>query len=186
MIDKQRLENAITELLYAIGEDPTRPGLLETPKRVAKMYGEVFAGLDQNPQEVLKYFDEDFKEEFVVVKDIHFHSMCEHHLLPFFGKAHICYIPSAGHLLGLSKLARIVDLYAKRPQLQEKMGSQIAECFIEEAQAQGAIVMLEAEHMCMSMRGVSKIGAKTVTTAVRGNFKHDADLRKEAMALLQK
>lgn len=184
MIDKKRIEAAVREILLAIGEDPTRPGLEETPKRVAKMYSEVFAGLGKEPKEVLKYFDEDFEEEFVIVKDITFHSMCEHHLLPFFGKVHICYIPSKGHLLGLSKLARIVDLYAKRPQLQEKMGSQIADCLEQEAKALGVGVMIEAEHMCMSMRGVSKMGANTVTLALRGKLKTEKDLRQEALALL--
>ena len=185
MIDKQRIEQAVTEILLAIGEDPTRAGLLETPQRVAKMYAEVFSGLEQTPEQVLKYFDEDFKEELIIVKDISFHSMCEHHLLPFFGKVHICYIPAPGYLLGLSKFGRIVDVYAKRPQLQEKMGSQIADALAEQANALGVLVMIEAEHMCMSMRGVSKIGAKTVTTALRGKLKSDENLRKEALGLLR-
>ena len=185
MIDKQRIERAVTEILLALGEDPTRAGLIETPQRVAKMYAEVFSGLEQTPTEVLKYFDEDFKEELIIVKDISFHSMCEHHLLPFFGKVHICYIPAPGHLLGLSKFGRIVDVYAKRPQLQEKMGSQIADALVEEAKAFGVAVMIEAEHMCMSMRGVSKIGAKTVTTALRGRLKSDDNLRKEALDFLR-
>ena len=185
MVDKKRIELAITELLLAIGEDPSREGLKETPMRVAKMYTEVFSGLTKEPSEVVKYFDEDFREEMVIVRDITFHSMCEHHLLPFYGTAHICYIPTPGKLLGLSKLARIVDLYAKRPQLQEQMGSQIADLLTEEVGAEGVIVLLEAEHMCMSMRGVTKVGAKTITTALRGKLKNDLDLRREALALLR-
>jgi len=184
MVDKARIEHAITELLHAIGEDPNREGLRETPKRVAEMYAEVFAGLHAEPKEVLKYFDEDFHDEMVVVRDIPFHSMCEHHLLPFYGVAHVCYIPTEGHLLGLSKLARVVELYARRPQLQEKMGSQIADLIETEAQASGVAVVIEAEHMCMSMRGAQKIGAKTVTTALRGKLKTDPALRAEALGML--
>jgi len=184
VIDKQRAEAAIRELLYAIGDDPDRAGLSETPARVAKMYEEVFCGLTQDPREVLKYFDEDFCDEMVVVKDIAFHSMCEHHLLPFYGLAHVCYIPAAGHLLGLSKLARIVEHYARRPQLQEKMGSQIADLLEREAKAMGVAVVIEAEHMCMSMRGVKKVGAKTVTTTLRGQLKATPTLRAEALDIL--
>jgi len=186
MIDKKRAEAAIKELLYAVGEDPEREGLRETPKRVASMYEEIFGGLHKTSDEVLKYFDEDFGEEMVTVKDIAFHSMCEHHLLPFYGVAHICYMPSPGNLLGLSKLARVVELYARRPQLQEKMGRQIADLLMEEANAAGVAVMIEAEHMCMSMRGVKKIGAKTVTTALCGRLKTEQSLRQEALDLLQR
>jgi len=186
MIDKARIENAIRELLYAIGDDPCREGLKETPKRVAAMYEEIFSGLYTDPKDVLKYFDEDFHEEMVVVRDIEFHSMCEHHLLPFYGTAHICYIPSPGYLLGLSKLARIVELYARRPQLQEKMCSQIADLIEKEANAEGVAVLIEAEHMCMSMRGVKKNGSKTITTALRGKLKDNPTLRSEALSLLKK
>ena len=184
MIDKQRAEKAVKELLYAIGEDPEREGLRETPKRVADMYEELFQGLSADPLEMLKYFDEDFCEEMVVVKNIPFHSMCEHHLLPFYGRAHICYIPAPGQLLGLSKLARIVELYARRPQLQEKMSSQIADLLETEVNAAGVAVVIEAEHMCMSMRGVKKIGSTTVTTALRGKLKTDKTLRSEALDIL--
>jgi len=184
MVDKKRIEHAITELLHAIGEDPDREGLRETPQRVADMYEEVFSGLRQEPKEVLKCFDEDFHDEMVVVRDIPFHSMCEHHLLPFYGVAHICYIPAEGHLLGLSKLARAVEVYARRPQLQEKMGSQIADLIAQEAHASGVAVVIEAEHLCISMRGAQKIGAKTVTTALRGKLKEDPALRKEALGML--
>ena len=185
MIDKVRVEKAITELLCAIGDNPEREGLSETPKRVAESYAELFSGLHEDPKEVLKVFDEDFCEEMVVVRDIPFHSMCEHHLLPFYGAAHICYIPAPGRLLGLSKLARIVELYARRPQLQEKMSSQIADLLEQEAQATGVAVVIEAEHMCMSMRGVKKPGSKAVATALRGKIKTDPMLRTEALELLR-
>ena len=184
LIDKKRAEAAIKELLYAIGDDPEREGLRETPARVANMYEEIFCGLTEDPKEVLKYFDEDFCEEMVVVKDIAFHSMCEHHLLPFFGVAHICYIPAPGHLLGLSKLARIVEHYARRPQLQEKMGGQIADLLEQESHAAGVAVVIDAEHLCMAMRGVKKIGSKTVTTALRGKIKAEPTLRAEALDML--
>ena len=187
MMDKNRVENAIKELLCAIGDNPAREGLRETPKRVADMYEEILSGVSADPKDVLKYFDEAFcgNEEMVVVKDIDFHSVCEHHLLPFYGVVHICYIPSPGHLLGLSKLVRIVELYARRLQLQEKMGSQIADLLAKEACAIGAAVVIEAEHMCISMRGVQKVGSKTVTTALRGKIQTDPMLRAEALALLR-
>lgn len=185
MVDKNKVEKAIRELLIAIGDNPEREGLKETPQRVADMYEEIFCGVSTDAKEVLKYFDEDFCEEMVVVRDISFHSMCEHHLLPFYGVAHICYIPAPGHLLGLSKLARIVELYARRLQLQENMCSQIAKLLEEEANAYGVAVVVEAEHMCMAMRGVKKIGAKTVTTALRGKIKTDEALRREALELLR-
>jgi len=185
LIDQNRIENAIREILLAIGEDPQREGLRETPKRVAELYTEIFSGLAENPKNVLKVFDEDADAEMVVVKDIFFHSICEHHFLPFCGTAHICYIPAPGHLLGLSKLARIVELYARRPQLQERMGSQIADLLEKEAHAAGVAVVIEAEHLCMSMRGVKKTGSKTITTALRGKIKTDSALRAEALDLLR-
>jgi len=185
LVDKKAVEKAIRDLLLAIGEDFTRDGLEETPKRVAKLYEEILSGNTQDPQEILKYFSEDFSEEMVVIKNIAFHSMCEHHLLPFYGAAHICYIPATGKLLGLSKLARIVEMYARRLQLQEKMGSQIADLLEKEAGALGVAVIIEAEHMCISMRGIKKIDSKTVTTSLRGKFKTDIELRKEALALLK-
>jgi len=186
MIDKPRIEAAVRELLLAIGDDPDREGLKETPARFARMYEEIFSGLYTDPNDFLKYFDEDFHEEMVVVKDIEFHSMCEHHLLPFYGKVHVCYIPGKGNLLGLSKLARIVELYARRPQLQEKMGSQIADLIEKEAKAEGVLILIEAEHMCMSMRGVRKVGSKTITTALRGKLKNDKKLRAEAFELCRR
>ena len=183
-MDKVIVADAVKNLLIALGQDAERPGLLETPMRVAKMYEEVLGGYAQDPDEVLKFFDEDFTEDMVVVRDINFHSLCEHHLLPFYGVVHICYIPAKGKLLGLSKLARVVDLFAKRLQLQEKMGSEIADFLTKEAGAIGVGVVIKAEHLCMSMRGVSKIGTKTVTTALRGELKNDPQLRQEALSQL--
>lgn len=185
MVDKTRVEKAIKELLYAIGDNPEREGLKETPKRVADMYEEIYSGIHSNPVEVLKCFNEDFCEEMVIVKNILFYSMCEHHLLPFCGVAHICYIPAPGRLLGLSKLARVVELYARRLQLQEKMSSQIADFLEQELDAAGVAVIIEAEHMCMSMRGIKKNGTKAVTTALRGKIKTDPTLRAEALDLLR-
>ncbi|MCL2840972.1 MAG: GTP cyclohydrolase I FolE [Defluviitaleaceae bacterium] len=183
-MDKDKIEKAIYDLLMAIGDDPNRSGIKETPKRVAKLYEEILRGNAQNPAELLKFFDEDFCEEMVVVKDIDFHSMCEHHLLPFYGVVHIAYIPAPRKLLGLSKLARIVEMYARRLQLQEKMGSQIADLLEKEAGAIGVAVAIEAEHMCISMRGIKKIGAKTITTALRGQLKTDKVLRREALQMI--
>src|ERR1700678_3170222 len=171
-VDQARIERAVREILLAIGEDPERDGLVNTPARVARMYAEQFAGLRQGPEDVLTtVFDADH-DEIVLVKDIEMYSMCEHHLVPFFGKAHIGYIPNEkGEITGLSKLARLVDLYAKRPQVQERMTCEIADALVRTLEPRGVIVVLEAEHMCMSMRGVRKTGAKTVTSAVRGVFR---------------
>ena len=185
MIDKISVEKAIHDLILAIGDDPTRPGLIETPARVAKMYEEILKGRGQNPKEILKYFDEDFNQEMIVVRDIAFHSVCEHHLLPFFGSVHICYIPSPKRLLGLSKLARIVEMYARQLQLQERLGTQIADVLENEADAKGVAVKIIAQHMCISMRGVNKPGATTITTALRGSIKSDIHLRREALGLLE-
>ena len=185
MVNKKGVEKAIADLLLALGDNPEREGLRETPKRVAKLYEEILSGLSQEPKEILKFFNEDFNEEMVVMREIAFHSMCEHHLLPFYGVAHICYIPARGKLLGLSKLARVVEMYARRLQLQEKMGSQIADLLEQEAGALGVAIIIEAEHMCISMRGIKKTGSKTVTTALRGKFKTDKELRAEALSLLR-
>lgn len=170
-MDKQRIENAVREILIAIGEDPDREGLLETPKRVANMYEEIFAGLEANPERHLKIFNEGNNDEMVVVRDIPLYSMCEHHLLPFVGKAHIAYIPSEGKVIGLSKLARIVDDYARRPQIQERLTSQVADFLEEHLQPKGVAVVIEAEHFCMTMRGARAAGAKTQTSALRGMMK---------------
>ena len=186
MINKSAVEAAITDLLIALCDDPTREGLRETPRRVAALYEEILAGYDTEPAEVIKFFDEDFCDDLIVVKNIEFHSVCEHHLLPFFGHVHICYKPAPGKLLGLSKLARIVEMFARRLQLQEKMAGQIADLLINEAAALGAVVIVDAEHMCISMRGIKKIGSTTTTSAVRGCFKTDKDLRDEAYKLLSR
>jgi len=184
-VDRPRIEAAVREILLAIGEDPDRGGLVDTPKRVAKAYAEVFAGLHHDPADVLSTtFDLDH-EELVLVKDIPFYSTCEHHLVPFHGVAHVGYIPSHdGKVTGLSKLARLVDIYARRPQVQERLTSQIADLLMERLDARGAIVVLEFEHLCMEMRGMSKAGARTVTSAVRGAFQTDGKVRAEAMALI--
>ncbi|MCG2624235.1 GTP cyclohydrolase I FolE [Arthrobacter sp. I2-34] len=183
-VDQDRIEKAVREILIAVGEDPDRDGLLETPRRVAKAYAEMFAGLHQDPADVLGVtFDIDH-EELVLVRDIPFYSTCEHHLVPFHGLAHIGYIPSAeGRVTGLSKLARLVEIYARRPQVQERLTTQIVEALEEHLRPRGAIVVIECEHLCMSMRGVRKPGAKTVTSAVRGQLRQQAT-RAEAMSLI--
>lgn len=183
-VDKPQIEMAVRQILAAIGEDPDRDGLRDTPSRVARAYEEFFAGLDQDPGEVLSAVFELGHEEMILVKDIELYSMCEHHLVPFHGVAHVAYIPSSdGRITGLSKLARLVDLYAKRPQVQERLTTQIADALVEQLGARGVIVVVEAEHLCMSMRGVRKPGSRTVTSAVRGIMR-DAATRAEAMALI--
>ncbi len=184
-IDQARIERAVREILFAIGEDPERDGLRATPARVARAYAEQFAGLRQHPEDVLStVFDADH-DEMVLVRDIELYSICEHHLTPFFGHGHVGYIPNdKGQITGLSKLARLVDLYARRPQVQERMTSQIADALMNVLEPRGAIVVIEAEHLCMSMRGVRKPGAKTVTSAVRGIFLDSHRTRAEAMSLL--
>ena len=183
-VDRPRAEAAIRELLIAVGEDPDREGLRDTPKRVAKSYDELLAGLDQDPADVLTAVFEVGHDELVLVKDIEMWSMCEHHLVPFFGVAHVGYIPSeGGTVTGLSKLARLVDVYARRPQVQERLTTQIAEALVEQLKPRGVIVVIEAEHLCMAMRGVRKGGAKTVTSAVRGQLR-DPATRAEAMGLI--
>ncbi|KQO03080.1 MULTISPECIES: GTP cyclohydrolase I FolE [unclassified Arthrobacter] len=183
-VDQERIARAVREILAAIGEDPDRDGLLETPKRVAKAYAEMFAGLHQDAAEVLSTSFDINHQELVLVKDIPFYSTCEHHLVPFHGTAHIGYIPSAdGRVTGLSKLARLVEVYARRPQVQERLTTQIVDAMMEHLKPKGAIVVIECEHMCMSMRGVRKPGAKTVTSAVRGQIRETAT-RAEAMSLI--
>jgi GTP cyclohydrolase I len=184
--DQQRAEAAIRELLLAVGEDPDREGLQETPARVARAYRELFAGLHTNPDRVLdKTFDESH-EELVLVREIPVYSTCEHHLLPFHGMAHIGYIPNdQGRVTGLSKLARLVDLYAKRPQVQERLTSQVADALVRRLQPRGVIVVIEAEHLCMGMRGVRKAGAITTTSAVRGIFRSSTSSRAEALSLIR-
>ena len=183
-VDHARAAAAVRELLLAVGEDPDRPGLQDTPDRVARAYAETFAGLWQDPAEVLATtFDEDH-DEMVLVKDIPMYSTCEHHLVPFHGVAHIGYIPGEdGRVTGLSKLARLVEVYARRPQVQERMTSQIADALVHHLDVQGVIVVIQAEHLCMSMRGIRKPGASTITSAVRGQMR-DPATRAEAMALM--
>ncbi len=182
MVDRARVEALVRELLQAIGEDPTRSGLVETPRRVAEMYAELFEGLESDPGEHLRVtFDEGF-DEIVMVRDIAFTSLCEHHLVPFVGFAHLAYLPGEhGRITGLSKLARLVEGYARRLQVQERMTTEIVEAMERELSPRGSIVVLEAEHFCMSMRGVKKPGATTVTSAVRGVFRDDAAYRGEAL-----
>ena len=184
--DQERAEAAVRELLIAVGANPDREGLRETPARVARAYAEVFAGLHQDPTEVLhKTFAEEH-QELVLVRDIPIYSTCEHHLVPFYGKAHIGYIPGPdGHVTGLSKLARLADMYAKRPQVQERLTSQIANALVEVLHAQSVIVVIECEHLCMAMRGIRKPGATTTTSAVRGGFKKNAASRAEVMSLIR-
>ncbi|MBM7701716.1 GTP cyclohydrolase I FolE [Metabacillus iocasae] len=184
-VNKPQIEQAIRLLLEAIGEDPNREGLLDTPKRVAKMYEEVFSGLNEDPKEHFKtVFGEDH-EELVLVKDIPFYSMCEHHLVPFYGRAHVAYIPKGGKVTGLSKLARAVEAVAKRPQLQERITSTVADSIVESLDPHGVMVVVEAEHMCMTMRGVKKPGAMTITSAVRGILQSDAAARAEVLSLMK-
>lgn len=175
MVDKKKIEEGVRLILEGIGEDVNREGLLETPNRIARMYEEIFAGLEQDAKEPLsKTFRAD-NEEMVIEKDIVFYSTCEHHFMPFYGKAHVAYIPN-GRVVGLSKLARTVEVFAKRPQIQEQLTTQVADALMEHLNAKGVIVMMEAEHMCMTMRGVKKPGSKTVTFAMRGAFEHDETL----------
>ncbi|MGN9842977.1 GTP cyclohydrolase I FolE [Nonomuraea sp. H19] len=184
-VDLGRIEKAVREILYAIGEDPDRNGLLETPARVARAMAEQYSGLGQTPEDVLtKVFDVDH-DEMILVKDIEVYSTCEHHLVPFHGLAHVGYIPNEnGQVTGLSKLARLVDVFARRPQVQERMTSQIADALMRVLEPRGVIVVVEAEHLCMTMRGVRKPGARTVTSAVRGDFRTSDKTRSEAMALI--
>jgi GTP cyclohydrolase I len=184
-VDLERIEAAVREILAAIGEDPDRDGLLDTPGRVARMYAEVFAGLRESPHHHLQVQFEANHDEMVMVRDIALTSMCEHHLVPFIGKAHVAYIPNNdGRVTGLSKLARLVDAYAKRPQVQERLTTQIADELERTLQPRGVLVVIEAEHLCMSMRGVRKPGSTTVTSAVRGLFRENTATRFEAMRFI--
>lgn len=183
MVDKEKIKEAVTLLLEGIGEDVNREGLKDTPDRIARMYEEIFAGMDQSCAEHLHKTFTAEHNEIVLEKDIVFYSMCEHHLMPFYGKAHVAYIPN-GKVVGLSKIARTVEVYAKRLQIQEQMGAQIADALMEELGAKGAMVMLEAEHMCMTMRGVKKPGSKTVTIVTRGDFVDDEKLQNSFYQML--
>lgn len=184
--NKEIIQHAVREILLAVGEDPDRAGLLETPQRVANMYEELFSGLDEDATQHLKMFDERSNDEMVIVRDIPFSSMCEHHLLPFIGKAHIAYIPSDNKIIGLSKLARIVDNFAKRPQVQERLTHDIADFLDEQLSPRGVAVIMEAEHLCMSVRGAKASGSQTQTSALRGSMRTDARTRAEVLSLLTK
>ncbi|NLR04883.1 GTP cyclohydrolase I FolE [Streptococcus mutans] len=184
MSDRKKIEEAVYQLLEALGEDPNREGLLDTPKRVAKMYQEMFAGLNEDPKDQFTAVFSEEHEDVVLVKDIPFYSMCEHHLVPFHGLAHVAYIPSDGCVTGLSKLARAVEVASKRPQLQERLTVQIANALEEALKPKGVLVMIEAEHMCMTMRGIKKPGSKTVTRVVRGICQSDKETRQEIIAMI--
>ena len=184
-MDKVKIEKAVRQILEAIGEDPKRQDLLETPKRVAQMYEEIFSGIKQDPEKELEVILEQKHHEIILLRGIPLYSVCEHHLLPFFGQANIAYIPKNGRVTGLSKLARVVDILARRPQVQERLTTQIAEIVMGKLKPLGVMVVIEAEHLCMSMRGVRKPGTMTVTSAVRGIFKDNEKTRSEALALMR-
>ncbi len=186
-MDQRRIEKAVREIIEALGEDPKREGLVETPRRIAEAYAEIFSGLTEDPLEVLTVgFSQPQNQEMVVLRDIPFYSMCEHHLLPFYGVAHVGYIPSpGGRVVGVSKLARVVEICARRPQLQERMTTQIADTIVEALSPYGVVVVAQAEHMCMIMRGVKKPGSTIVTSALRGAFHAHPETRAEFFSLLQ-
>jgi GTP cyclohydrolase I len=184
MIDENKIKTAVRMIIEAMGEDPEREGLIETPDRIARMYKEIFSGLHTNPGEHLKKTFTVDSDDIILEKDIQFYSMCEHHFVPFYGKAHVAYI-SNGKVAGLSKLARTVEVFAKRPQLQERLTSQVADALMEHLDAKGVMVVIEAEHMCMTMRGVKKPGSKTVTVVTKGKFKEDLSLREEVYKMIK-
>ena len=183
-VDQERVARAVREILEAIGEDPTREGLVETPRRIAEMYEELFAGLHQDPREVLTTGFQESHREMVILKNIPFYSLCEHHFLPFHGRAHVGYVPE-GRIAGASKIARAVDILARRPQLQERLTGQIADAIMEGLSPDGVAVVIEAEHLCMTMRGVQKPGTTLVTSAIRGGFRRRAVTRSEFLALVR-
>ncbi|MCD6079928.1 MAG: GTP cyclohydrolase I FolE [Candidatus Omnitrophica bacterium] len=186
MMDRKKIEKAVREILKAVGENPERKDLRDTPKRVAKMYEEILGGMNKDPEKELEVFLEQNHDEIVLVKDIPLYSLCEHHLLPFIGKAHVAYIPQGNRVTGLSKLARVVDILSRRLQVQERLTTQIADVIMKKLKPQGCMVVIEAEHLCMSMRGVKKSGTKTITSAVRGVFKKNQKTRMEALDLILK
>lgn len=184
-MDLEKIENAFKDILIAIGENPQREGLQLTPSRVAKMYQEIFSGIDKNPEDVIDVFKEEHHEELVLVKDIPFYSMCEHHFLPFYGKAHIAYIPKEGRITGFSKLVQVIEVIAARPQLQERIVKETADTIMKVLTPHGVAVVIEADQMCMSMRGIKKPGATTVTSAMRGAFINSPALRQEFLSLIK-
>lgn len=185
MANQEKVEQAVYQLLEALGENPEREGLLDTPKRVAKMYAEMFSGLNEDPKDQFTAVFSEVHDEVVLVKDIPFYSMCEHHLVPLYGKAHVAYLPSGDKVTGLSKLARAVEVAARRPQLQERLTDQVATALEEALNPRGVFVMVEAEHMCMTMRGIKKPGSKTITTVAKGLYKEDREERKEILSLMR-
>lgn len=181
----KKIEASITDILIAMGEDPQREGLKETPARIAKMYEDIFYGIGKKPEDYLDVFTEEKHEELVLVKDIPFHSICEHHFLPFYGKAHVAYIPKDGRITGFSKLVQVIDIIAARPQLQERIVKEVADTIMKVLQPHGAAIVIEAEQMCMSMRGIKKPGSITVTSAMRGAFMKNPALRQEFLSLIR-
>lgn len=187
MIDKIKVEKAVFDLLEALGEDTSREGLIETPKRVARMYEEILSGMNDNPKNHLKFFSECSNNSgAVIIKDIPVYSMCEHHMLPFIGTAHVAYIPKDGKIIGLSKFSRIIDCFAKRLQVQERLTNQVAKFIYDNAQADGVAVIIEAEHLCMTMRGAKAVGSKTRTSAFYGVFNNDAEKRTEILNMIER
>ena len=184
-MDKKKIEKAVRSILKAIGENPDRKDLKDTPRRVAEMYEEIFFGISKKPEKELEVLLSKEHDEIILVKNIPFYSMCEHHLIPFIGKAHVAYIPDGNRVTGLSKLVRVVDIFSKRPQIQERLTTEIADIIMKKLKPKGVLVVIEAEHLCISMRGVKKPGAITVTSAVRGVFKKNQKTRSEALALIK-
>ncbi|MBE0426555.1 MAG: GTP cyclohydrolase I FolE [Nitrospirae bacterium] len=185
-MDFKKIEKGVRLILEGIGEDPERPGIKETPERVARMYEEIFSGLETPTEELLKAIEGESHDEMVMLKDIPFYSMCEHHLIPFIGKAHVAYIPSGGKIAGLSELAKAVEVLAKKPQVQERLTTQLADLIMDRLKPKGAMVIIDAEHLCISMRGIKKPGTRTVTSAVRGIFRTKQSTREELLELIKR
>ncbi len=185
LLNRKKIEKGIRIILEGIGEDPERAGLKNTPQRIAEMYEEIFSGLETPTEEILKPIEGESHDEMVLLKDIPFYSICEHHLLPFIGKAHVAYIPSGGKIVGLSELAKAVEIFAKRPQVQERLTTQLADMIMKKLKPKGAMVVIDAEHLCLSMRGLKKPGARTITSAVRGMFRTRESTREEMLALIK-
>jgi GTP cyclohydrolase I len=185
-MNRKKIEKGVNLILEGIGEDPNRPGLRRTPERVASMFEEIFSGLETSPEDLLKHIEGESHDEMVMLKDIPFYSVCEHHLLPFFGRAHIAYIPGKGKIVGIGELAKALEVLAKRPMVQERLTTQLADMIMENLKPKGAMVIIDAEHLCLSMRGIKKPGSKTVTSAVRGIFRTKQSTREEMLELLKK